>query len=360
MKKEVKVVIGANYGDEGKGLVSYCLAKDAIEHGNKVLTVLYNGGVQRGHTAAGKVYHCLGTGTAVGSDTFYHNRFMVDPIALWLTNEKPIIDPQCRVVLPCDVLNNRAKESAAGKKRHGSCGMGIFEASKRSANIIHAIYVKDLLEPFSLFEKLLSINEIYGDSEDALYNTHHFMLAAAYIVSQCEIVTLDKIINRYQTIIYEGGQGLLLDQANIDDFPHLTPSSVGSRNIHGDIESMTDCADIFYVSRTYMTRHGNGPMENECNKADINPNIIDKTNQPNEWQGSLRFGFLNTKSLYSRIKKDIQEYRCNIKPHLVYTQMNYTDNKLALGYNKLADIELPCFVESIYGSNEKDYMKKIM
>lgn len=360
MDKEVKVVIGANFGDEGKGLVSYCLAKDAVEQGKNVLTVLYNGGVQRGHTAAGKVYHCLGTGAAVGADTYYHNRFLVDPIALWLTNEKPIIDPMCRVVLPCDVMNNRSKELSAGKNRHGSCGMGIFEASKRSSNRDYAIYAKDLMEPFSLYEKLMTIQKVYGKSLDCLYNIHHFMLAASYVVSECEIVSFDKIINRYQTIIYEGGQGLSLDQANIGDFPHLTPSSVGGRNIHNDIGRISSCADVYYVSRTYLTRHGNGRMENECSKNDINPDITDETNLPNEWQGSLRFGFINIEKLYSRIKKDIHEYSCKIKPHLVYTQMNYTDNKLATGYNQFSDIELPGFIDSVYGSNKKDHMAKII
>ena len=43
------------------------------------------------------------------------------------------------------------------------------------------------------------------------------------------------ILTTYKTIIYEGGQGLLLDQSNMDDFPHLTPSSVGIYNIHSDI-----------------------------------------------------------------------------------------------------------------------------
>ena len=45
---DVKFVIGANYGDEGKGLVSANLAANAQQRGESCLTVLYNGGAQRG------------------------------------------------------------------------------------------------------------------------------------------------------------------------------------------------------------------------------------------------------------------------------------------------------------------------
>lgn len=360
MDFEAKVVIGANYGDEGKGLVSYCLAKEAVEQGKRVLTVLYNGGVQRGHTAAGKVFHCTGTGSAVGSDTFYHNRFLVDPIALWLTGDKPIIDPNCRVVLPCDVMNNRKRETSAGKNRHGSCGLGIFEASKRNSIKEFSLYAKDLISPFVTYNKLKRIEKRYGVSDDELYNIHHFMLAVDYVVNHCEIIPFDKIVTRYQTVIYEGGQGLLLDQSNIGGFPHLTPSSVGSRNIHNDIEQYANIADIYYVSRTYMTRHGNGNMENECYKHDINANIVDETNMPNEWQGSLRFGFINPNTLHQRIRKDLTEYNCKVNPHIVFTQMNYTDGMLSTGYNEYSNIEKPEFIKSIYGSDKIDEMKQII
>ena len=44
------------------------------------------------------------------------------------------------------------------------------------------------------------------------------MRAAAYITSSCKIATFDEIKNNYDVIIYEGGQGLLLDQSNKDNF----------------------------------------------------------------------------------------------------------------------------------------------
>ena len=50
---KIQAVIGANYGDEGKGLVSGCLAREAKEKHEKTLTVFYNGTMQRAHTFEG-------------------------------------------------------------------------------------------------------------------------------------------------------------------------------------------------------------------------------------------------------------------------------------------------------------------
>ena len=65
----VKVVTGANAGDEGKGMVAYSLVKEEISKNKRVLSVLYNGGVQRALTANGQLVHCSGTGDLAGGTT---------------------------------------------------------------------------------------------------------------------------------------------------------------------------------------------------------------------------------------------------------------------------------------------------
>ena len=361
-KQEVKVVIGANLGDEGKGLVSYCLGENSIGQGKRVLTVLYNGGAQRAHTARGKIFHCTGTSDFIGGDTYYHHKFLLDPITLWLTGETVYIDPRCRVILPCDVVRNRRKEISRGDKKHGSCGMGIFEASKRSADVSLCVYAMELLYPYSLYKRVKRIQETYNDQmeHDDLYNLDNWMRAVAYVTENCQIKTFDEVYPDYDTIIYEGGQGLLLDQSNVGDFPHLTPSSVGGYNIASDIAALNLPTSIYYVSRTYMTRHGAGPMEAECEKKDINPNIVDKTNEENPWQGKLRFGYLNTDSLYNRVRQDLSQYGSKVEANMVFTQLNYTDNKLCVGNNQLIEIAKPDFIHSVLGSDREDSMFKVM
>ena len=85
---DIKVVIGANAGDEGKGLVSGCLARQAQQEHKKALTVFYNGTIQRAHSFGDNLYHCVAAGVEFGSDTFYHPMFVIDPIALWLKQVK--------------------------------------------------------------------------------------------------------------------------------------------------------------------------------------------------------------------------------------------------------------------------------
>ena len=361
MNQKVKVVIGANLGDEGKGLVSYCLGETAINSGERVLTVLYNGGAQRAHTACGRVFHCTGTSDFIGGDTYYHHKFLLDPITLWLTGETVYIDPRCRVVLPCDVMRNRKKEISRGDNKHGSCGMGIFEASKRSTNPNYLVEAAELYDAYTLYNKVKRIQSEYNDSfeNDDLYNLDNWMRAIAYVTENCQIKTFGEIYPDYDTIIYEGGQGLLLDQSNVGDFPHLTPSSVGGYNIASDIAALNLPTSIYYVSRTYMTRHGAGPMEAECEKKDINPNIIDKTNEENPWQGKLRFGYLNTDSLYNRVQQDLSQYGSKVEANMVFTQLNYTDNKLCVGNNQLIEITKPDFIHSIFGSDKEDSMFEV-
>lgn len=336
-------------------MVSGCLAKEAAEQKKKVLTVFYNGGAQRCHHSNGQDLHCVGAGNFFNGDTFYHERFVLDPMTLWLTGDSVIIDPDCRVVLPCDVMRNRAKEIARGENKHGSCGMGIFEAVKRSANEEDAVYAGELLFPYRLYEKVRRIMEKYPCAPDDLYNLDNWMRAVAYVTSNCQIKGLFSLLPLYDTVIFEGGQGLLLDQSHIKETVHLTPSSVGSYNIAKFINFIGEPTDIYYVSRTYMTRHGAGEMEVECKREDINPDIVDKTNMPNPWQGDLRFGYLNQDTLAERVKEDFKAYN-HANAHMVFTQLNYTNGMIATGTNVREQIKRPEFVKSIIGSDKEDFM----
>lgn len=356
---EIKVVTGANYGDESKGLVSYCLAQEAANDHKKTLTVFFNGTTQRAHTAGGRIHHCTAAGEDFGSDTFYHERFVVDPIALWIEEAKVIIDPSCRVILPCDVMRNRQKEIARGAERHGSCGFGLFEAVKRSKIEEDAVYVGDFLYPFALYQKVKRIMEKYDCGQDDLYNIEYWMQAVNYVVKNCKFGNFMSLLPHYDTIIFEAGQGLLLDQHWINHTKNLTPSSTGSYNIADFINFIGEPTDVYYVSRTYMTRHGAGAMSAECAREDINPDIVDKTNMPNPWQGSLRFGYINQDSLAIRVEEDFNRYT-NANAHLVFTHMNYTDNKVAAGKDIFEDIKKPQFISSIIGSDKEDFMKEIL
>lgn len=119
-------------------------------------------------------------------------------------------------------------------------------------------------------------------------------------------------LNEYENIVFEAAQGLLLDQNNLKYYPHLTPSNTGIKNPKKIIENVKWDDDInietCYVSRTYLTRHGAGQFPSECRKNRINKSMYDKTNVPNPFQDTLRYGMLNLKDLYIRCATDMMNF----------------------------------------------------
>ena len=84
MFDKINIVIGANYGDEGKGLVTDKLCYENRD--KKIVNVLFNGGFQRGHTVellSGQrhVFHHLGSGSYVGADTYFDKDFLIEPFS---------------------------------------------------------------------------------------------------------------------------------------------------------------------------------------------------------------------------------------------------------------------------------------
>ena len=140
----------------------------------------------------------------------------------------------------------------------------------------------------------------------------HFLEDLDFMNSHSLCISDEYFLNQYNNIIFEAAQGLLLDQNNIDYFPHLTPSNTGIKNPKKIIENIEWNDDInietCYVSRTYLTRHGAGKFPSECNKNFINEYMHDKTNVPNPFQDSLRYGYLNLRELYNRCSDDIGDF----------------------------------------------------
>ena len=120
--------------------------------------------------------------------------------------------------------------------------------------------------------------------------------------------------------VFEGAQGLLLSQDNKENFPHVTRSYTGRRNVR-ELCNQVGINEIetYYISRTYLTKHGAGPLKGE------NPNLRyeDDTNVDHPWQGTIRFAPLDTEELYQRCAKDFgsSEFK------LVLTHCDQTDPK---------------------------------
>ena len=318
MTTDVKFVVGLNYGDEGKGAMSNYYTRIAKQNGKSVLNVLYNGGAQRGHTAQGHVFHCFGAGALRGADTYYTRNFMFNPIAWWFEfkelDQKPMlyVNQNCRITTPYDVRINQLLEESRGNKRHGSCGLGIFETRKRCEDT-SGLYAHDLTDSATLYRKLKLIKDMWIPircdslgikySNGNIYEFDNFITCVEQMFKsgKVEIVNDDIMLN-YDTVIFEGGQGYMLSETNIKDFPYLTPSITECNGARLELEYLYDNTNAKFefcgMTRPYLTRHGAGPLSNECLREELSDKIIDKTNMPNDWQGSLRFAPLNFSAIW--------------------------------------------------------------
>ena len=161
--KIVRVVIGANFGDEGKGLMTDYFVSQALDEGRKPLVIRFNGGAQAAHTVVTPeglehVFSHFGSGTLQGVPTYLSQFFISNPtmfvkehrvLCKKLKGKIPLIyvHPDSLVTTPVDVWINQAVERARGDARHGSCGLGISETVVRNEHPLTKVHlrVRDLL-----------------------------------------------------------------------------------------------------------------------------------------------------------------------------------------------------------------------
>ena len=371
--KTVKIVIGANFGDEGKGYMTDYFANEAKEQNKSCLVVCHNGGSQKGHTVVSPsglrhVFHHFGSGNITGADTYLSKDYIVNPITFNKEYEelkrkgivtKTFVHKDCLTTTPFDMMINQIVEEYRNGDRHGSCGLGINETIVRNNNLdkmtisdilsllqlhlvdhvysnlnyIESYYIPDRLKELGVNSIPTKWVEILSKKENIIDN---YIIDLYMMQSRIELVD-DSILDKYEYVIFEGAQGLLLDQNNIEYFPHLTPSNTGLMNPVNIIKDKNvNDIEVCYVTRTYMTRHGAGKFNSECSKDEINPNMVDLTNVPNEFQGTLRYGKLDLNDLKNRIENDFNSNSgdLDIKKSLAITHMN----EYGIDINKIKDL----------------------
>ena len=328
-------VIGKNFGDEGKGYTCSRLASSL----KKSLIIKHNGGGQAGHTVEdpeGKwrfIHHQIGAGAEYHVPTLFTDSFMPDLFQLGkevkefteLFGFQPILysEKNARITTIDDVLLNMGAELARGEKRHGSCGMGIEECVQRNA-AGYGITVEELATwtKLDLLDRLKQIRKEYTerrakilgiqapDSSKSMKQSNlmnfsnpyyemlqnetvleNFVVEVKENVKLLTLVDVDrKWLEEFQNLIFETGQGLLLDQDYEAYAPYLTSSKTGIHNPTIFLEKRgLSLEEAIYVTRPYVTRHGNGPLPCEVERSELPGVGEDLTNQPNEWQGTLRY-----------------------------------------------------------------------
>lgn len=326
-------VIGAGYGDEGKGLATDALAHHLRASGERVTVVRSNGGAQAGHgverpDGTRHVFHHIGAGTLAGARTHLSQFFVAHPMLFFPEAETlnrlsgPInvtIDPRALVTTPFDMALNQALEIARGGGRHGSCGLGFGESIERSERGF-SLTAADLQDEGRTRKHLERIREDWLPARVAELGIDPDMPLLQMIRTNQGILERfmedalsfhaavplreDADLGRDETILFEAAQGLELDM-DLGAFPHVTRSRTGLPNMV-EIAREAEIGEIhpFYMTRAYKTRHGAGPLPGEVSLAS-HVEIVDLTNVPNDWQGKIRTAPLDLDRLLGIIGQDI-------------------------------------------------------
>ena len=334
MRGNKYIVLGMGFGDEGKGMVTDYLS-NKLDSGTPGLVVRFNGGHQAGHTVFKSltekhVFSSFGSGsfrnipTVISKDCVLYPKGLLREydILKKLTIPTLYIDSKCPVTTIFDIMYNGGVEI----KLHGTCGVGIFATLERERNF-YSLLAEDLKYPAIVEEKLHNICNYYKKKTSIFDNMDCKQLIKNSLASYSRLLSISFFTitntenfitcmesNSDYGLIYEGAQGLLLDQ-HAGFFPHCTPSNTGLKNI----QDVAKDAEIFLVSRVYMTRHGAGPVPGTISIDHILPKNEFETNVTNEFQGEFKRYAMNFDLYKYALKKhNINIHNCN----LVLTHVN--------------------------------------
>ncbi len=321
MKRAI-LTVGLGFGDEGKGAVVDFLTRAY----DAELVVRYCGGCQAGHNVQlpdgrrhtfsqfgagtladpGRVRTCLGPNVVIDPPAMLREAEHLaelgvpDPTAL-LT-----LHPGCLVTTAWHQALNRLRELSRGADRHGSCGQGVGEA--RRYWLQHgrdAVFAADLADRCVLRDKLellrqrmlLEVQDLIARvpaeslGEFDLWNRNAADESRELSEAIRQGVAISDGIPAYTTAIFEGAQGVLLDEYR-GFHPHTTWSTVTTHHAWELVEEMgVEAVSVLGVTRAYTTRHGEGPLPTFS--PELTERLRDPGNPWNPWQGNMRCGWLD-------------------------------------------------------------------
>ncbi|WP_024821806.1 adenylosuccinate synthase [Aminobacterium mobile] len=283
MKGRVEIIIGAQWGDEGKGRVV-----DAL--GNRVeVFARYQGGANAGHTVIVEgekyVFHLLPSGMlypcklcAIGNGVVVDPEQLLQELSTLQEQGKDrarlIISGSAHVVMPYHKILDKAEEQFRGKgKKIGTTGRGIGpcyvdkfnRCGIRIEDLLNADVLRDKLS-FNLDAKNLLLTKVYGTEPVAFDEVYSKALAwgqslAPYVADVS--LALHEAITSGKGVLLEGAQGTLLD-VDHGTYPFVTSSSpIAAGGCVGLGVGPSDVDRVIGVVKAYCTRVGEGPFTTE-------------------------------------------------------------------------------------------------
>jgi len=276
------IVIGAQWGDEGKGKITDLLSKSAD------VVVRYQGGVNAGHTVVvdGQTLklHLIPSGILypqteciIGSGTVIDPELLIAELdqlaALEISSQNLLISETAHITMPYHRLIDQAAEERRGEHKIGTTGRGIgptyADKSERTG-----IRVLDLMDPEGLSKKLrwtvgyknVILEKLYNlpplDPEEVIDQYLVYAERLRPHVVDCSLKIYDAI-QRRRNILFEGAQGTLLDLDH-GTYPYVTSSNpVAGGACVGAGVGPTMIDRVIGVAKAYTTRVGEGPFPTE-------------------------------------------------------------------------------------------------
>jgi adenylosuccinate synthase len=278
----VTIVVGTQWGDEGKGKVIDYYAENAD------YIVRFQGGNNAGHTIQVKdevfKFHLLPSGIIRrDKSVIIGNGMVIDPGVLLdelkelesrnVPRAKVLISDRANVIMPYHKILDKAEESAKGSAKIGTTGRGIGPAYTDKITRL-GIRIGDLLDSETLKEKLESIVPVkqrllttLGDQTQLSvpdiiqeYQTYGNQLRD-YVADTS--VVLNKALESGANILFEGAQGAQLD-VDHGTYPYVTSSNTiaGNACVGSGIGPLA-VNEVIGVVKAYTTRVGKGPFPTE-------------------------------------------------------------------------------------------------
>jgi adenylosuccinate synthase len=280
------VIVGAQWGDEGKGKVVDLLARDAD------IVARYQGGPNAGHTviAGGetwKFHHMpsgilsgktcvLGAGVVIDPETFVRE---LDELESRGVSTEPVrVSGNAHLIMPWHVAIDGASERRLGRLKIGTTRRGIGPCYADKAARL-GIRVQDLLDPkilrqkieVALAEKNVWLERVYGaeplDLDEVAGQYERYARRLRAFVADTSLL-IDRALRAGESVLFEGAQGTLLDLDH-GTYPFVTSSNP----VAGAAASLTGIGPnridaVLGVAKAYVTRVGEGPFPTEIEGPD--------------------------------------------------------------------------------------------
>jgi adenylosuccinate synthase len=281
------VIVGAQWGDEGKGKIVDLLA----EHSDAVCR--YQGGPNAGHTivAAGETYKfhhmpsgilypgtlcVLGAGCVIDPDVFIGE--LDDLEGRGRATDVVRISGNAHLVMPWHVALDRASERRLGKLKIGTTRRGIGPAyADKYARL--GIRAQDLLDEkilrqkieVALAEKNVWLERVYGaqrlDLDEVVQKSERWAKRLGRYIADTSVL-VDHALRDGRSVLFEGAQGTLLD-VDHGTYPFVTSSNpLAGAAATGIGIGPTRIDRVIGVAKAYVTRVGEGPFPTEIEGSD--------------------------------------------------------------------------------------------